>query len=164
MVWANSKVFRPWLVALVQADALTGYAGLDADACKGALYDGTITPDNDVTLAASAYAGGVWSVTGGGTGTPQVYQAGQWAQGGVVIASPTVTTAADQITFDAADTASGAAATLSNVNGILVYDDPVTAPTADIGISYNWFGGANAVTNGTLTVVWNASGIVRFTL
>jgi hypothetical protein len=165
MAWTNSKIFRPFLAALFQADALTGFAGLDADACKVALYDNSITPDNDVTLASSAYSAGVWSTTGGGTGTPQVFQAGQWAQGGVAIAGNSLNSGtADIVFFDATDTASGTAATLSNVFGCLVYDDPVTAPTADIGVSYNYFGGTNAVTNGQLTVVWNANGIFRVTL
>jgi hypothetical protein len=162
MAWTNSKVFR----ALV-ADVFDNTAAIDlgTDVPKAALYDGTITPDNDVTAATSAYATGVWSATGGGTGTPQVFQAGQWAQGGVALASVVLNSAtADVVFYDAADTASGSAATLSNVNGAFVYDDTITTPVADQGISYNWFGGANAVTNGTFTIIWHANGIWRATL
>lgn len=162
MAWTNSKIFRPLL-----ADVLDNTTAVDlgADVPKVALYDNTITPDNDVTSANSAYGAGVWSTTGGGTGTPQVFQAGQWAQGGVALASTSLDSAtADTVFYDAADTASGAAATLSNVYGCLVYDDTLTTPVIDQGVSYNYFGGTNAVTNGTLTVVWNANGIFRITL
>jgi hypothetical protein len=169
MAWSNSKIFRQWPGELFAANTLTGFTGLDADTLKAVLYDNGITPDNDVALASSGYATGVWTTTGGGSGTNQVYQAGQWAQGGValtsqVISPPGGSPVADTIFLDAADTASGTAATLSNVYGVFVYDDTVTAPTADIGICYNYLGGTNAVTNGTFTVVWNANGLFRFSL
>jgi hypothetical protein len=170
MAWSVSQVFRQILGELLAANAQTGFGGLDADTLKIVLYDNGITPDNDCTLAQSGYAGtGVWTATGGGTGTNQVYQAGQWAQGGValasqVIAPPGGTPVADKVFLDGADTASGSAATLSNIYGTFCYDDTVTAPTADIGICYNYLGGANSVTNGTFTVVWNANGLFRFAL
>lgn len=162
MAWTNSKVFRP-LVADVFDN--TTAVDLGSDVPKVALYDGTITPDNDVTSANSAYGAGVWVTTGGGTGTPQVFQAGQWAQGGVALSGTSLNSAsADVVFYDATDTPSGSAATLSNVNGALVYDDTLTTPVADQGISYNYFGGANQVTNGTFTVIWHANGIWRATL
>ena len=52
--------------------------------------------------------------------------------------------------------------TLTAVFGCLVYDDTLTTPVADPGLSYNYFGGTNSVTSGTFTVVWNASGIFAF--
>jgi hypothetical protein len=150
----------------------TGFAGLEnaaADVIKVVLYDNTITPDNDATVTNFAYGAGVWSTTGGGTGTPQVFQAGQWAQGGQTLANkqlrpPDATALADTIYFDGDDTASGAAATLSNIVGAFVYDDSTTATPVDLGICYNWFSGAQQVTNGTLTVVWHANGIWRISL
>ena len=54
--------------------------------------------------------------------------------------------------------------TLTNAYGCLVYNDTVTTPVADQGLCFNYFGGANSVTSGTFTVVWNASGIFAFTL
>lgn len=156
MAWTNSKVFRPFL-----ADVLGNVAAfdLDADSFKVALFNNSITPDNDVTSANSAYNVGQWATAN------EVYQAGQWAQGGVVLASLSLNSGtADTVFFDAADTASGSAATLANVYGALVYDDTLTTPVADQGVSYNYFGGANSVTNGTFTVVWHANGIVRATL
>lgn len=165
MAWSNSKVFRPFL-----ADVLTRTAtalDLDADSFKAALYANSITPDNDVTSANSAYGSGVWTATGAQDGTGgQVYHTGHWAQGGQAIGSPSVNSAtADTVFFDAADTAStDSATTISNAYGVLVYDDTVTSP-ADQGISYNYFGGSpQGVTAGTFTIVWNANGIFRFTL
>ena len=59
---------------------------------------------------------------------------------------------------------SGTAATLTNAFGALVYDDTLTTPVADQGVSYHYFGGTQSVTAGTLTIVWNASGIFALTL
>ena len=67
-------------------------------------------------------------------------------------------------TFDAADTVStGSSATLANVYGCLVYDDTITTPVADQGLCFNYFGGANSVTDGTFTIAWSASGILSIT-
>jgi hypothetical protein len=40
----------------------------------------------------------------------------------------------------------------------------LASPVADPGVSYNWFGSAQSVTNGTFTVVWHANGIFRITV
>lgn len=158
MAWTNSKIFRPFL-----ADVLANTAAFDldtgGDSIKVALYDNTITPDNDVTAANSAYNVGQWATAN------EQYEAGQWDQGGVALTSQSVNSGtADVVFFDAADTASGTGADLTDVYGCLVYSDTLTTPVADQGICYNYFGGANSVTNGTFTVVWNANGIFRITL
>jgi hypothetical protein len=156
MAWTGSKIFRPFI-----ADVLGNVAAfdLDADTIKAALYNNTPTPDNDVTSANSAYNVGQWATA------QEVYEAGQWAQGGVALASKVVNSGtADTVFFDAVDTASGAAADLLLVNGVLVYDDTLTTPVADQGISYHYFGAETGVTNGTFTVVWHANGIFRITL
>ncbi len=156
MAWTNSKIFRPFL-----ADVLGNVAAfdLDADSFKAALFNNSITPDNDVTSANSAYNVGQWATAN------EVYEAGQWAQSGVALTSQSLNSAtADVVFFDAADTASGSAADLANVYGVLVYDDTLTTPVADQGVSYNYLGGANSVVNGTFTVVWHANGILRITL
>lgn len=156
MAWSNSKVFRQFL-----ADAVLNVAAfdLDTDTFKVALYNNSITPDNDVTAANSAYNVGQWATAN------EVSESGQWAAGGVALTSPTINVGtADVVFWDAADTASGSAADLANVYGSLVYDDTLTTPVADQGICYNYFGGANSVVNGTFTVQWSASGIWRATL
>jgi hypothetical protein len=157
MAWANSKIFRPFL-----ADISANTAALDldgTDTIKVALYNNTITPDNDVTAANSAYNVGQWASAN------EVTESGQWSAGGVALTTPVVNSGtADVVFFDAVDTASGSTADLASVFGCLVYDDTLTTPVADQGISYNYFGGSNSVVNGTFTVVWNANGIWRITL
>jgi hypothetical protein len=156
MAWADSKIFRQFL-----GDAFLNTAAfdLDSDTFKAALYNNSITPDNDVSAANSAYNAGQWATAN------EQFEAGQWAQGGVALASPVINVGtADVVFWDANDTASGSAADVANVYGCLVYDDTLTTPVADQGICYNYFGGSNSVTNGTFTIVWSANGIFRFTL
>lgn len=156
MAWAGSAIFRPFL-----ADVLGNVAAfdMDADSFKVALYNNSITPDNDVTSANSAYNAGQWATAN------EVFEAGQWAQGGVALAGQSLNSAtADTVFFDANDTASGATADLAAVFGCLVYDDTLAAPVADQGVCFNYFGGTNTVVGGTLTVVWHANGIFRFTV
>lgn len=156
MAWSNSKIFRPFL-----ADVLGNVAAfdLDADTYKVALYNNSITPDNDVTSANSAYNVGQWATVN------EVYEAGQWNQAGAALTSVVLnSSSADVVFWDAADLASGSAADLATVYGCLVYDDTLTTPVADQGVSYNYFGGSNSVVNGTFTIIWHANGIIRFTL
>lgn len=156
MAWADSKVFQRFL-----SDSVTSVAlfNLSSHTFKVALYTNSITPDNDVTAANSAYNVGQWATAN------EQFEVGQWAQAGVALASPAVSVAtADVVFWDATDTASGSGADLTNVFGCLVYDDTLTTPVADQGVCYNYFGGANSVVNGTFTVVWSANGIWRATL
>lgn len=156
MAWSNSKMFRATV-----ADVFDNTTALDlgTDVPKVALYNNSITPDQNVTSANTAYNVGQWATA------QEVFQAGQWAQGGVALAGTSLNSATSGVVFyDANDTASGAAATLASVYGCLVYDDTLTTPVADQGICFNYFGGTNSVTNGTFTVVWHANGIWRATL
>lgn len=156
MAWSASAVFRAYVTDMIQN---TAAFDADTDVPKVALYNNTGTPDKDVTAANSAYAVGQWVVGN------EVSQAGQWAVAGVALASTTITNPSTGVAmYDAADTASGSAATLASVFGVLVYDDTLTTPVADQGLSYNYLGGTNSVTNGTFTVVWHTNGIYRFTV
>lgn len=156
MPWTNSKMFRAAV-----ADVFDNTTALDlgADVPKAALYGTTPTPDQNVTSANSAYNVAQWVTAN------EVFQAGQWAQGGVALAGTVLNSGSAGVVFyDANDTASGAAATLAGVFGCLVYDDTLTTPVADQGICFNYFGGSQSVTAGTFTIVWNANGIWRATL
>lgn len=157
MAWTNSKIFRQTL-----ADILGNTTAMDlngTDTLTAALYNNTITPDNDVSAANSAYNAGQWATA------QEVYEAGQWAQGGVNLASVSLdVSVADTVFLDATDTASGSAADLASVYGCLVYDTTIATPVADQGVCYNYFGGSNSVVNGTFTIVWHANGIFRITL
>ena len=155
MAWTNSKIFQQTL-----ADALANTTALQvvADTINVALYNNSITPDRTVSAANTAYNAGVWA------NTNEVSSAGQWAAGGVALASKTLTPSAGTVPYAAANTASGGTATLASVYGCLVYDNTLASPVAKQGICFNYFGGSNSVTSGTFTVVWNASGIFAFTV
>jgi len=126
---------------------------LDSDTLKAALFNNTITPDQTVTAANSAYNVGQWATA------QECFEAGQWAQGGVALSSVTSSRSSNVYTFDAADTASGSAADITNATGVQVYDDTLTTPVADQGVCFNYLGGPNSVVNGTFTVVWAGTGI-----
>ena len=156
MAWSTSDVFRFWLAESVKRSTAFD---LDGDTFKAALYNNSITPDQNVaTDVLSGYngSGSQWVTAN------EVSHSGQWAAGGVALTSPTVNSGTSGVVFwDASDTASGSAATLSGAYGCLVYDDTLTN---DPGVCFNYFGGSNSVTNGTFTIVWSANGIWRATL
>ena len=162
MAWTDSRIFRQFVADMCGNTAAFTLGGTDV--FKAALMNNTGTPDRDVAAASSAYNTGQWTAatnevidsSGGGT---------DWPAGGVSLGTETLTTSAGGIVmFDAPDTASGATADIANAYGCLVYDDTLTTPVADQGICFNYFGGANSVTNGTFTIVWNASGVFRITV
>ncbi len=152
MAWSASKVFAHTVLLSMTSTQFD----LVTDTFNVALYNNTGTPDNTVTTSVLTEYNGAASqwVTAN-----EVSQAVQWPAGGVALASQTWLQASNVDTFTGANTASGSAATLLSVYGCLVYD----ATVSNIGISYHYFGGTNSVTAGTLTVVWNASGICTFT-
>jgi hypothetical protein len=156
MAWTASKIFRAFL-----KDVLDNTTALDlgSDAFKTALYNNTITPDQNATSANTAYNVAQWATA------QEVFQAGQWAQGGVALGSPVLDAGTtDVVFFDANDTASGSAATLTNIFGAHTYDTTVATPVANQGVCFNYYGGVNSVTNGTFTSVWNALGLLRITI
>lgn len=157
MAWSASGIFGQMI-----ADTFAGTQIQDlnapSDTIKSALYNNSITPDKTVSAANSAYNAGQWA------NTNELSDAAEWAAGGVALASPVFTHTSGTCKFDGTDTASGSSATLAAVFGCLNYNDTDTTPVADPGICYNYFGGTNSVTDGTLTVVWHASGIFTITV
>lgn len=161
MSWATagSQAFVQWFPQAFQVSG-TGYTGLDSDTVNVALFNNTTAPDNTVAVGSTGYNTGVW-VTGN-----EVTDATNWVAGGRALASKTFGTATNVFTFDAADLSGGGNVTLSGVVGCQVYDHTITAGTggiADQGICFNYFGGAQSVTAGTFTIVWNASGVFTVT-
>ena len=155
MTWTTSRMFRQTV-----ADRFNGANSMNflSDTIKAALYNNTPTPDANVAAAASAYNTGQFVVANEVSGM-------NWPAGGIALASKVVDVAtASVVMLDAADTASTGNATLANVYGALVYDDTLTTPVADQGISFNYFGGVQSVTNGIFTAIWNANGIARATV
>lgn len=158
--WTASAIFRNMNTHLW--GNLAAY-DLDSDALKAALYNNTITPDKDVTAANTAYNVGQWATA------QEVFQAGQWAQGGVALSGLVIAEPSSGVTrLLASATSSGAAATLANCYGCEVYDSTLTASGSQVanqGISFNYFGGVQSVTGGTLTLTWDATnGIIKITV
>jgi len=155
MAWTNSKIYSSYITDSLNR---TNAFDLDADNIKAALFDNTITPSQTVASASTAYAAGVWASGG-------VLDASGWPAVGRQLLTVTSTFSSNVYTFDAADTVSAnSTTTLTNAYGCLIYDDTLASVVTDQGICYNYFGGANSVTSGTFTIVWNASGIFALTL
>lgn len=160
MAWSNSKMFRFMVGEVFANNAAYDLSGASVDTFKAALYNNTTTPDQNVTTAVlSGYngSGSQWVVAN------EVTDATNWPAGGRPLVSPAIdVSVAATCFFDAADTASvGATTTLAAVFGTLVYD---TTLASTPGISYNYFGGTQSVTNGTFTIIWHSNGIWRITL
>jgi|SRR6266487_3457230 len=132
-----------------------------ADVPKAALFGNTPTPNQDDTIAHNAYngAGGQW------LSTSEVTDVTNWVAGGRPLVSGALQVAtAATAWYDAADTAGGGNVTVS-AYGVMVYDDTITTPVADPGMTYHAFGTQpSAVTAGTFTVVWDVNGIFRLAL
>lgn len=149
----SSKLF----VATLEDILINGHAfnlNTGGDTFKVALFNDTITPSQTVALASTAFGAGVWA-------SGEVFDGAEWATGGQALDTVDITTASNVIKFDADNEVSaGSSATLSDVRGCLIYDTTISS----YGICYLSFGGANSVTDGTFTVIFNAAGIATYTL
>ena len=159
MTWSGSGIFNSW-----QRDAViptTSFAGkLGADTFKASLFNNSITPDNTVTSALSGYnaTSSQWLTTNEQT------DATNWVAGGRALSGTAVSsTGVNYTAFTASNTAGGGNVTLSGVYGDLVYDSSLSTPVANQGLAFHYFGGAQGVTAGTFTIVWNTNGVVRWT-
>jgi hypothetical protein len=152
-------MFREWPSQALQVSG-TGYTGLDSDTVKVALFNNTGTPDKDAAVASTGFNTGQWTTTN------EVTDVTNWVSGGRALASKAFTTPSTGVVmFDAADLAGGGNVTLVNAYGCLVYDDTISAGTvADQGVTYHYFGGAQSVTAGTFTIVWDANGLFRISV
>jgi hypothetical protein len=163
MAWANSKVFRQWIADSLAPTASFAGKWNSTDVYKAALYNNSITPDNTVTAALSAYnaATSQWLTAN------EVTDATNWVAGGRTITGTGsgggYTSSSNLITFDGADTSGGGNVTISGAFGDLVYDSQLTTPVANQGCAYHYFGGTQSVTAGTFTIIWNAAGIMQVT-
>jgi hypothetical protein len=152
MAWSASNISAAMVSNLFAPAQALSWSG---DTIDVALYNNSITPNKNDTLANNSYNAGQW------VNTNEVSQVGQWAAGGVALATKTNTFGSGTQQLSAANTASGSAATLAGVFGCLVYDNSLTNKTA---FCWNYFGGTQSVTSGTFTVVWSGSGILQFTI
>lgn len=136
---------------------------INADTMNAALFDTSVTPDQTVASASSAYGVGVWAaghLTDTGTSAPV-----GWPTVGRPLVTPACTFATNVVTFDAVDTVSAnAVTTIAAAFGTLIYSDTIATPVAKQGICYLYFGGTQSVTLGTLTLVWAGTGLAAITL
>lgn len=156
MAWTNSKIFSAYIT-----DVLNNTTALDlnSDTLKAALYNNSITPDQTVASANTAYNAGQWA------NSNEVSDGTNWDAAGEPLTGVSSGFSSNVYTLDATDTPQGGATTtLASVFGCLVYSDTIATPVADQGVCYNYFGGSQSVTAGTFTIVWNGSGIMAITL
>jgi hypothetical protein len=160
MAWTASGVFRAWLSDQLSGTITVGKMN-NADVYKAALYGVGLTPDKTVAAATSAYNTGQW-VTGGEITDPN------WPAGGQTVAGTGsgggFTSATNLITFDGTDTAGSGNVSVAGVYGDLLYDFTLATPVAKQGAAFHYFGGAQQVTAGTFTVIWNANGLIQITV
>ncbi len=142
-----------------------GANGLSADTVNVALFGNSVSPDASAAVASTGYNTGTWTTGNEVTGS------GIWAAGGRALASKTFTvatagsqTTASAVSFQGANLAGAGTGTLTAAFGCLVYDNTITAGTvAAQGLCFNYFGGTQSVTGGTFTIVWDATGVFKFT-
>jgi hypothetical protein len=155
MAWSNSKIFVSTIEDILEN---TTAIDLNSSAFNVALFNDTITPSQTVASASTAFGAGVWA-------SGEVFDGAEWPTGGQALGSVTFAPSSNVLTFDAADEVStGTSATLASVFGCLIYNTDINTPVDSQGICYLYFGGTNSVTDGTFTVVFNASGIFTLTL
>lgn len=165
MAWTDSRVFTQAVLSPLTASAWStaepttyGANGLSADTIKCALFNNSVTPDRDAAVGSTGFNTGTWTTTNEQTSSTQ------WPSGGVTLGSKTYTLGTSVVAFDAADATGSGNVTLANVFGDLIYDDTITAGTvAKQGMCFNYFGGAAGVTGGTFTVVFDSTGVLKFT-
>lgn len=131
---------------------------LDASA-SGFQLDGTDTIK--VPLVTDTFSPAFNSAHGYGNISNEITGTGYTA-GGATGSTPTLTASGGYLTFDITVDTQWTSSTFSAVRGTLPYNDTVTTPVADPFICGVTFGADYAVTSGTLTIQWNASGVMRF--
>lgn len=165
MAWTDSRVFtqavlNPLTAAVWSTVEPTSYGanGLSTDVVNVALFNTSVTPDKDAAVGSTGYSTGTWTTTN------EVTDVTNWVAGGRALGTKTYTSATGVVAFDAADLAGGGNVTISATFGCLVYDNSITAGTvAKQGMCFNYFGGTQSVTGGTFTIVWDATGVFKFT-
>lgn len=167
MAWTDSRIFVQAVLNPLTASAWSttepttyGGNGLSADTINVAVFNNTGTPNRDDTVANTGYNTGQWVTANEVTGTG-------WAAGGQTLGTKAYT--ADLggnvgVSFDAADV-SVSSVTLAGFFGDLTYDNTITGGTvAKQGLCYHYYGGTQTVTAGNLTIIWDATGVFRFTV
>jgi len=164
MGWTDSRIFTQAVLNPLTASAWStaepttyGANGLSADAILLALFGTAVTPDRDAAVGSTGYNTGTWTTGNEIIGT-------NWAAGGQTLGSKTYTAGTSVVAFDAADV-SVASVTLAAFFGDLTYDNTITGVTvAKQGLCFHYYGGTQSVTAGNLSVIFDATGVFKFTV
>ena len=164
MAWTDRLIFTQAVLNPLTASAWStaepttyGANGLSADAILLALFGSAVTPDRDALVGNTGYNTGTWTTGNEITGT-------NWAAGGQTLGSKTYTAGTSVVAFDAADV-SVANVTLAAFFGDLTYDSTITGVTvAKQGLCFHYYGGTQSVTAGNLSVIFDATGVFKFTV
>lgn len=76
MAWSNSKVFQEWVNGPMFQASGTSYTGLDSDTVKAALFNNSVTPDQNAAVASTGFNTGTWTTSN------EVTDATNWVSGG----------------------------------------------------------------------------------
>jgi hypothetical protein len=147
-------------LALPTTYSTTG--GILSDTINGALFNNS---NASAAVGSTGFNTGTWVLAN------EVTDATNWVSGGRALGTKTYSisgagsqTTASTLSFGAANLAGGGNVTLTNAFGVLVYDNTITAGTvAKQGLCFNYFGGAQSVTAGTFTIIWDATGVWKIT-
>lgn len=175
MPWTDStptsRIFaqamlNPLLAAAWSTTEPTTYGanGLSADTLDVALFNNSVSPDATAAVASTGYNTGTWTLANEVSGTG-------WAAGGQALASKTFTvlTAGTQTTpaavaLDASDIVT-TGVTIANAFGDLLYDATITGGTvAKQGLCFHYYGGAQSVTAGNFSIIWDVTGVFKVTV
>lgn len=144
MAWTASGMYLVTWIDILDATQLAIDTSLTTH--KVALYNNTETPNFSTE---SAYAA-----------TNEISGTG-YSAGGTVVASPTTTESpTGTLMYDIADT-SWTTATFSGVRGAKLYADALAGNNLIVGVN---FGADYAVTSGTFTIQWAATGVLTLDL
>lgn len=165
MAWTKSGLYVQTLIEMFKATSITGTGGLNWTLAtwKMALHSNTLT-DGTAPINFSATSPN-WANTNEVSGTG-------WAAGGELLSglasgggstAPTIAEGtAGSLRYDMNDV-SKASTTLSNIRGLIIYADPVTAPAAmvDAMVIAVTFGADYSTSNGTFGITFAATGLAE---
>jgi len=148
MAWSTSNMNAYYAYAMG-----TNAVKPSSDSFKVALFGTSVTPAQSTTAAVTQYAGAgsTWSTGNESSGTG-------YTAGGVSVTPVSWAQSTNVITFSSSGSPQWTTVSVTTY-GCLVYDTTVS----NQAISWNYFGGQQTITAGTLTIGWNASGILTIT-
>jgi len=152
MAWGNGGMFvQPWINTLKSVTPFN----LTGDAFKCALYNNTPVPNFSDAIANCVYLVGQWVTGNEVVGT-------NWVAGGVALTAPALTESPTRTLMWTTANVSVATTTLTNVYGVLIYDNTLATKYGVCAIPLP--GAPFNTVAGTFGITWNALGILTMSL